>query len=95
MGPRDGGIGHGMQDNGFGFPFLNLIFEVDCSESREDLIKDLETWMSPRTSVQVVIGIKIQMCKVHSVDGAVEPIAAILHCRKTPNTEQSIRIHWP
>jgi hypothetical protein len=93
IGPRNGGIGNGMLDNGYGFPFPNLIVEVACSESREDLIKDLETWMSPRTSVQVAIGIKIQMCKGNSVDGAVETIEAILYRRNTPNPEQLIQFH--
>ena len=31
------------------------------------------------SSVQVAIGIKIQMCQGHSVDGAVETIEAILY----------------
>ena len=92
LGQRGRNIGNGMLDNGFGFPFPNLIVEVACSESREDLIKDLETWMSPRTSVQVAIGIKIQVCQGHSVDGAVETIA-ILYRRNTPNPEQLVQVH--
>jgi hypothetical protein len=47
----------------------------------------------PQSSAQVAIGIKIHGSKESSVDGAAEAIDAILHRRKTPNPEQSIRFH--
>jgi hypothetical protein len=93
--PTRGLIGNGVLDDGFGFPFPTLVVEAAFAEPREQLIEDLELWMSPRTSVQVAIGIKIHGSRECSEDGAAETISAIdavLYRRNAPSPEPT-RFH--
>jgi hypothetical protein len=110
MQPSDILIGDGVLNDGFGFPFPTLVVEVAFAESRAQLLEDLERWISPETSVQVAIGIKIHGSK-HSAEssdggrresgegsgdgGPIEAIDAFLYRRSSPTREQSIRFHPP
>ena len=85
-------IGNGVMDDGFSFPFPTLVAEVAFAESRAQLLEDLEMWMSPKTSVQVVIGIKIHGRKEGRVRDTIQAIDAILYRRSAPVIpEQSVR----
>jgi hypothetical protein len=89
-------IGNGVLDDGFGFPIPTLIVEVAFAESREQLLEDLNLWISPQSSAQVVIGIKIHGTKESSdyeSPGTIQAIEAILYRRNVPNPEQTVRFH--
>jgi hypothetical protein len=87
-------IGNGVLDDGFAFPFPTLVAEVAFAESRAQLLEDLEMWMSPKSSVQVVIGIKIHGRKEGRVRDTIQAIDAILYRRSAPVIpEQSVRFH--
>ena len=89
-------IGDGVLDDGFGFPFPTLVVEAAFAESREQLLEDLELWVSPQTSVQVAIGIKIHGREVRHegrVVDTVEAIEAILLRRNAPAPARSLRFH--
>jgi hypothetical protein len=45
--PKKSLIGNWVLDNGFGFPFPTLVVEAAFAETREQLLEDLEIWMSP------------------------------------------------
>jgi hypothetical protein len=89
-------IGDGVLDDGFGFPFPTLVVEAAFAESREQLLEDLEMWISPKTSVQVAIGIKIHgregRHEGRAVD-TVEAIEAIMLRRNAPAQAHSLRFH--
>ena len=89
-------IGDGVLDDGFGFPFPTLVVEAAFAESREQLLEDLEMWISPITSVQVAIGIKIHgregRCEGRAVV-TVEAIEAIVLRRNAPAPVHSLRFH--
>jgi hypothetical protein len=97
--PRSSQIGNGVLNDGFGYPFPNLVVESACEESREQLLEDLKTWMSPESSVQVAIGIKIYaskggcMAAIPHRRKVVEKIEAILYRRNVPYPEQSIQFY--
>ncbi len=57
--PRRSSISAEVLDDGFGFPTPNLVIEIAYSESREQLVRELTSWISAGTSVQVAVGIKM------------------------------------
>jgi hypothetical protein len=93
LNPKGGGFGNGVLDNGFGFPFPNLVVEVASSESLDQLLRELKRWISPETSVQVAIGIKIHGVAGSGVDGAVERIEGILFRRNFLNPDQWVQFY--
>jgi hypothetical protein len=100
MRPSDIVIGNGVLDDGFGFPFPTLVVEVAFAESRGQLLEDLAVWISPKSSVQVAIGIKIHAREAARADckgtGDAEPIDAVdavLYRRNFPTPEQEVRLH--
>ncbi len=76
-------IGNGVLGDGFGYPFSNLVIEVANSEPSDQLLEELDLWISPETSVQVAIGIKIHMEKGCAVDGDVKSMEAIIYRRRS------------
>jgi hypothetical protein len=92
--PRGTNIGNGVLGDGFGYPFPNLVIEVANSELSVQLLEELELWISPETSVQVAIGIKIHMEKGCTVDGDVKSMEAILYRRRSVlNPTQWVRFY--
>ena len=73
-------------DDGFGFPTPNLVIEIACSESREQLVRELTSWTSAGTSVQVAVGIKMYPYSERS-----DRAEAIVHRRGVSNPEQVVR----
>ncbi len=62
-------------------------------ESLDQLPQELNRWISPKTLVQVAIGIKIHGVTGSGVDGAVERIEGILFRRNAPNPDQWVQFY--
>jgi hypothetical protein len=80
-------IGGDILDDGKGFPFPNVVIEVAYKNEPLDSIREnvglrdvIQNWLSPATSVQVAIGIKIFMARTRRY-------RAVLGVRNSPTWE--------